>query len=96
MTSELKRRDLLGLLALAPLCRAASTPMNGKILVAYASRCGSTAGIARAAADDLKQRHPAVDLLPVDKVATLGGYDAVVVGSAVRFGHWLRPPTRRH
>ena len=76
-------------MALAPLSLAASAPLRGKILVAYASRCGSTAGIARAVAEDLKHRAPAVDLLPADKVATLAGYEAVVLGSAVRFGHWL-------
>jgi menaquinone-dependent protoporphyrinogen oxidase len=96
MKSELNRRDFLhasaagvGLMALAPLCRAASAPLNGKILVAYASRCGSTADIARAVAEDLKRRAPAVDLRAADKVATLAGYEAVVLGSAVRFGHWL-------
>lgn len=96
MNSELNRRSFLhasaagmGLMALAPLCRAASTPLNGKILVAYASRCGSTADIARAIAEDLKRRAPAVDLRSADKVATLAGYNAVVLGSAVRFGHWL-------
>ena len=96
MTSELNRRDFLrasaagaGLMALAPLCRAASTPLNGKILVAYASRCGSTADIARAVAEDLKRRGLAVDLRAADKVATLTGYEAVALGSAVRFGKWL-------
>ncbi len=94
MKSELNRRDFLGaagagLMALSPLCRAASTPVHGKVLVAYASRCGSTADIARAVAEDLKRRAPAVDLLPADKVASLAGYEAVVLGSAVRFGHWL-------
>ncbi len=96
MNSELNRRDFLhasaaglGLIALAPFCRGASTPLNGKILVVYASRCGSTADIARAVAEDLKRRTPAVDLRPADKVSTLAGYEAVVVGSAVRFGHWL-------
>ena len=96
MRNEIDRRSFLrastagvGLMALAPLCRAASAPLPGKILVAYASRCGSTAEIARAVAEDLKHRGSAVDLRSADKVATLAGYEAVVVGSAVRFGHWL-------
>jgi menaquinone-dependent protoporphyrinogen oxidase len=35
-----------------------------------------------------------VDLRPVAAVRDLKGYDAVVVGSALYLGHWLRPARR--
>jgi menaquinone-dependent protoporphyrinogen oxidase len=94
MTSKLNRRVFLGasaaglgLLAVGPRCRAAE--LNRNVLIAYASRCGSTVEIARAVAGDLKSRGCTVDLRAVDKVAKLTGYEAVVLGSAVRYGHWL-------
>jgi menaquinone-dependent protoporphyrinogen oxidase len=67
--------------------------MNGKVLVAYASKCGSTGEIAKAIAEEIARRGPAADVLPAEKVADLAGYSAVVLGSAVRFGQWLAPAT---
>jgi menaquinone-dependent protoporphyrinogen oxidase len=92
MTPQLNRRDFFALAA-AGLGAAASaspgTQMNPKVLVAYASRCGSTLEIAQAVARDLTGRGYAVDLRVADKAVPLAGYQAVVLGSAVRFGHWL-------
>ena len=85
MTPLLNRRDFFGLAA-AGLGAATSTP---KVLVAYASRCGSTHEIAQAVARDLTGRGYAVDLRVAGKAVPLAGYQAVVLGSAVRFGHWL-------
>ncbi len=65
--------------------------MNGKVLVAYASKCGSTAEIANAIAGEIAARGRTADVLPADKVGDLAGYSAVVLGSAVRFGGWLAP-----
>ncbi len=65
--------------------------MNGKVLVAYASKCGSTGEIAKAIAEEIARRGPAADVMPAEKVADLAGYSAVVLGSAVRFGQWLAP-----
>jgi menaquinone-dependent protoporphyrinogen oxidase len=64
-------------------------PMNRKILVTYASKTGSTAEIAQAVAETLSQQGGAVDFLPLKQVRSLDGYDAVVLGSAVRVGSWL-------
>ncbi len=96
MPNQLNRRDFLGasaaglgLLSFASRLRANTPTPNRKVLVAYASRCGSTEDIARALAEDLKGRGLAVDLRTVDKVPTLTGYQAVILGSAVRFGKWL-------
>ena len=67
-------------------CGAGST---GKILVAYASRCGSTGGVAEAIGKVLCRSGAAVDVRLIEHVKDLAPYGAVVVGSAVRRGAWL-------
>jgi menaquinone-dependent protoporphyrinogen oxidase len=100
MRTTLNRRDFLGasaaglgLMALAPVTGAAAAPnptmLNRRTLIVYATRCGSTLEIARVVAEELRIRGCAVDLRPVGKVTDLAGYEVVVLGSAVRFGHWL-------
>ncbi len=64
-------------------------PMNNRILVAYATRAGSTAEIAAAIAETLAARGYAVDVKPVKEKPNLAGYTAVVLGSAIRMGNWL-------
>lgn len=63
--------------------------MENKILVAYATRAGSTIEIAEEIGELLSQNGAAVDVRPVKQVRSLQGYRAVVVGSAIRMGHWL-------
>ena len=63
--------------------------MNPTVLVAYATRCGSTLEVAQAVAQDLKARGYAAVVCAVDKVGKLSAYQAVVLGSSVRFGRWL-------
>lgn len=63
--------------------------MNNRILVAYATRAGSTAEIAAAIAETLAARGYAVDVKPVKEKPALDGYAAVVLGSAIRMGNWL-------
>lgn len=63
--------------------------MNGKILVAYASRFGSTAGVAEKIGETLSKAGAQVDILPVSQVADLAPYRAVVLGSAINGGAWL-------
>jgi menaquinone-dependent protoporphyrinogen oxidase len=60
-----------------------STP---RILVAYATRAGSTVDIAEAIAKKLAESKTVVDLKPVKNVQSLNGYQAVVLGSAIRRG----------
>ncbi|NLG98187.1 MAG: flavodoxin [Chloroflexi bacterium] len=60
--------------------------MNGRILVAYASKAGSTAEIAKKIAQTLSERNVPVDVLPAGKVNDLSPYSAVVLGSAIRMG----------
>jgi menaquinone-dependent protoporphyrinogen oxidase len=62
-----------------------------KVLVTAASKHGATAGIAQAIGDVLAARGLEVTVAPVEDVPTVDGYDAVVAGSAVYAGHWLKP-----
>jgi menaquinone-dependent protoporphyrinogen oxidase len=60
------------------------------VLVCYASRHGATEELANVIAEEIR-RTATVDVSPVDRVTDLSGYDAVVIGSAVYLGRWLRP-----
>jgi menaquinone-dependent protoporphyrinogen oxidase len=70
-----------------------------RVLVTYATRMGSTEEIARA----IGERIPVtvdcagsvdVTVLPMNRVRSLAGFDAVIAGSAVYLGRWL-PEARR-
>ncbi len=63
--------------------------MNNKILVAYASRLGSTFGVAQAIGKTLTESGAQVDVLPMQDVRDLAPYHAVIAGSAIRGGAWL-------
>lgn len=65
-----------------------------RILVAYATKGGSTAGIAQAIGEELGRMGLAPDVRPVDAVADLRGYDAVILGSAVYIGKWRKEALR--
>lgn len=61
-----------------------------KVLVAYASRHGATAGIAERIAKRLERDgHPAT-AQRVDEVSSVGEYDAVVLGAGVYVGRWQK------
>ncbi|CAG0990242.1 menaquinone-dependent protoporphyrinogen oxidase [Anaerolineales bacterium] len=61
-----------------------------KVLIAYASKCGSTGEVATAIGKTLAQNGAHVDVMPLKEVTDLSGYQAVFVGSAIRVGKWLR------
>ena len=63
--------------------------MSKKILVAYASRTGSTAGVAEALGKTLGESSSEVDVCPIQDVHDLGIYQSVVLGSAIQDGKWL-------
>jgi menaquinone-dependent protoporphyrinogen oxidase len=61
-----------------------------KVLVVYASRHGATQGIAERIGDVLRTEGHEADVASADEVAGVGKADAVVVGSAVYMGSWLK------
>lgn len=63
--------------------------MSEKILVTYATRCGSTAGVAQAIAKTLAEHGALVEVLPVEEASDLSPYQAVIIGSAIQSGAWL-------
>lgn len=60
------------------------------VLVAYASKHGATAGIAEAIAHTLADHDVKAEARGVDEVNDLGPYEAVVLGSAVYAGSWMK------
>jgi len=65
-----------------------------KVLVATASRHHGTHEIAEAIATGLTGRGVDAEAASVERVETLHGYDAVVLGSAVYMGRWLADARR--
>lgn len=63
--------------------------MSNKILVTYASRLGSTVGVAEAIGRTLTEAGAQVDVLCMQDVTDLAPYRAVVAGSAIRDRQWL-------
>lgn len=63
--------------------------MSNKILVTYASRGGSTAGVAQAIGKTLAEIGLSVDIRPMQEVHDLTPYLAVVAGSAIHKQKWL-------
>ena len=59
-----------------------------KVLVAYATKYGSTGEIAEAVGATLKASGLAAEVLPAKAVSSLDGYDAVVLGSGLYIGGW--------
>ncbi len=62
-----------------------------KVLVTVASKHGSTYEIAKAIGSELAIRGMDVSVVPVQDVRTIDEYDAVVLGSAIHMGQWMKP-----
>jgi menaquinone-dependent protoporphyrinogen oxidase len=62
-----------------------------KVLIAVASKHGSTREIAQAVGDEVQKANIAVDILDLAKGGTtnVSDYDAVILGSAIYAGSWL-------
>jgi menaquinone-dependent protoporphyrinogen oxidase len=69
--------------------QCAGEAVNNKLLIAYASKCGSTAEVAEAIGKVLCDQGASVDVRPAKEVTSLDGYSRVILGSAVRMGQWL-------
>jgi menaquinone-dependent protoporphyrinogen oxidase len=61
-----------------------------KVLVAVASRHGSSLEIGERIASTLRASGLQAEMRRVEDITSLDGYDAVVLGSSVYAGHWLR------
>ncbi len=59
-----------------------------KVLVAYASYCGTTGGVAEAIGKVLCDRGAVVDVRLVKNVGDLSSYQAAVIGSPTRVASW--------
>ena len=64
-----------------------------KVLIAYASQCGSTGEVAEAIGKILCQGGAKVETKWVKTVKDLSGYDAVVIGSAIQKSRWMPEAT---
>jgi menaquinone-dependent protoporphyrinogen oxidase len=62
--------------------------MSTSVLVAYATRYGSTQEVAQAIVATLRERGLAVDIQPVQDVRTLDQYRTVVLGAPLYMFHW--------
>jgi menaquinone-dependent protoporphyrinogen oxidase len=60
------------------------------VLIAYATRHGATKEIAETVRDTLVGRGLRAVATPVQDVGGLGGFDAVILGSAVYMGRWMK------
>lgn len=68
--------------------------MNETILVAYATRYGSTRQVAEVVAEELQDLGVRADVRPVGNVADLGTYAGVVLGAPFYIGSMLKDATR--
>jgi menaquinone-dependent protoporphyrinogen oxidase len=61
--------------------------MENKILVTYASKYGSTQEVAEVVSAKLRSKRLVVDIQPVRKVRSLTGYNTIILGTALYYGH---------
>lgn len=62
-----------------------------RVLVTAATKYGATGEIAQAIGQVLNEHGVDTTVLPPDQVEAVDDYDAVVLGSGVYAGHWLKP-----
>ena len=68
--------------------------MSDAVLVAYATRYGSTQAVAEQIAETLRESGFEVTLRSVEEVGSLEGYRAVVLGAPLYIGRWLKGARR--
>jgi menaquinone-dependent protoporphyrinogen oxidase len=62
-----------------------------KVLVCAATKYGATGEIANAVADVLAENGLEVTVIPPEQAGAIEQFDAVVLGSAVYMGQWMKP-----
>jgi menaquinone-dependent protoporphyrinogen oxidase len=70
--------------------QAAHQTQGLRVLVAYASKTGSTKGIAEFIGETLRKNGTQVDVSDVGSANDLEKYDAFVIGSALYMFHWMK------
>jgi menaquinone-dependent protoporphyrinogen oxidase len=65
-----------------------------RVLVTYATKNGSTAGIAQVIGEELSKMGLDAEVRPVDEVRDVQPYGAVLLGSAIYFGRWRKEALR--
>ncbi|NIN65957.1 MAG: flavodoxin, partial [Anaerolineae bacterium] len=68
--------------------------MSDKILVAYATKVGSTVEVAEAIAEELRDAGAGVEVHPAKDVKELSPYSAAILGSGIRMGTLLPDATK--
>ena len=68
--------------------------MSDKILVAYATKAGSTAEVAEAVGEELRNMGAEVDVRLAKDVKALKPYSAVILGTAIRMGQLSSDATK--
>ena len=68
--------------------------MSDPVLVAYATKKGSTQEVAESVAGVLRERGLEVEVREAGDVRDLKGYAGVVIGGALYMGHWHRAAQR--
>jgi menaquinone-dependent protoporphyrinogen oxidase len=63
--------------------------MEKKVLVTYASKYGSTGGVADAVAKELCVKGVSADVALITNARNIGSYQGVVIGSAIYMGKWM-------
>ena len=64
------------------------------ILITYASKYGATQEIAEKIGEVIRQAGLQADILPIGSIQDLTPYEAVILGSAVYIGKWLKEAER--
>jgi len=59
-----------------------------KVLIAYASKTGTTVGVAEAIGKTLGGRGFSADVRPIKEKPSLAGYQAALIGSSITGGKW--------
>jgi menaquinone-dependent protoporphyrinogen oxidase len=63
--------------------------MQKKVLVTYASKYGSTGGVADAIGKELCSRNVATDVVLIENASNVSSYQGVIIGSAIYRGKWM-------
>ncbi len=63
--------------------------MKKKVLITYASKYGSTGGVADAIGKELCSKDAATDVVLIKNAGNVSSYQGVVIGSAIYMGKWM-------